>query len=210
MKKKVKAVLFDMDGVLIDAKEWHYETLNQALALFGMNISREAHLNRFDGLPTKKKLQMMSSEMYLPNGLHSLINALKQSYTMGAITLYCYPSFQHEYLLSRLQQDGYLIAVCSNSIRQTIEYMMKRAALDKYLDLIMSNMDVSRPKPDPEIYQTAMKKLGVLPQECVIVEDNFNGIQAALASGGHLLKVDTVAEVNYESVSSKINEIEGC
>ena len=58
--KKIKAVLFDMDGVLIDAKDWHYEALNKALGLFGMEINRYDHLNTFDGLPTKVKLQMLS------------------------------------------------------------------------------------------------------------------------------------------------------
>lgn len=51
---KIKAILFDMDGVLVDAKDWHYEALNQALSLFGMEISRYDHLVTYDGLPTKK------------------------------------------------------------------------------------------------------------------------------------------------------------
>lgn len=62
MERKIKAVLFDMDGVLIDAKEWHYEALNKALKLFGMEISRYDHLNTFDGLPTKVKLMMLAKK----------------------------------------------------------------------------------------------------------------------------------------------------
>lgn len=53
----IKAVLFDMDGVLIDAKDWHYEALNKALGLFGLGISRYDHLHTFDGLPTNVKLE---------------------------------------------------------------------------------------------------------------------------------------------------------
>ena len=53
---KIKAIVFDMDGVLIDAKEWHYEALNRALGLFGYGISRYDHLSRYDGLPTRRKL----------------------------------------------------------------------------------------------------------------------------------------------------------
>ena len=66
MGNKIKAVLFDMDGVLIDAKDWHYEALNKALGLFGIEISRYDHLATFDGLPTKVKLQMLSKKYYLP------------------------------------------------------------------------------------------------------------------------------------------------
>ena len=57
---KIKAILFDMDGVLIEAKEWHYEALNRALKLFGMPVSRFDHLTTFDGLPTMKKLELLS------------------------------------------------------------------------------------------------------------------------------------------------------
>ena len=77
----VKAVLFDMDGVLIDAKDWHYEALNRALGLFGIEISRYDHLHTFDGLPTKVKLEMLSEQYYLPRQLHEFVNQMKQLYT---------------------------------------------------------------------------------------------------------------------------------
>ena len=56
---EIKAIIFDMDGVLIEAKDWHYEALNRALSLFGMEISRYDHLVTYDGLPTTKKLEML-------------------------------------------------------------------------------------------------------------------------------------------------------
>ncbi len=70
----IKAVLFDMDGVLIDAREWHYLALNRALQLFGKEISREDHLANFDGLPTRKKLERLSVDRGLPTELHEFIN----------------------------------------------------------------------------------------------------------------------------------------
>ena len=63
---EIRAVVFDMDGVLIDAREWHYEALNEALELFGFTIDRESHLTRFDGLPTRDKLKALSQEKGLP------------------------------------------------------------------------------------------------------------------------------------------------
>ena len=77
---KIKAVLFDMDGVLIDAKEWHYEALNKALNLFGYNIERYEHLTSFDGLPTSVKLEKLTVEKGLPRSLHKFINEMKQKY----------------------------------------------------------------------------------------------------------------------------------
>lgn len=205
---KIKAILFDMDGVLIDAKDWHYEALNKALRLFGLEISRYDHLNSFDGLPTKEKLNMISKDSYLPAELHSFMNELKQDYTMELVNSKCKPIFQHEYALSKLKNKGYKIAVCSNSIRCTIESMMEKAGLLEYLDLILSNQDVMNSKPDPEIYLTAMKMFNLSPEECIIVEDNENGIKAANASGANLLSVNTVNDVNYENIMNLIKRLE--
>jgi len=204
----IKAILFDMDGVLIDAKDWHYEALNKALAIFGMEISRESHLTRFDGLPTKKKLEMLSKECSLPTELHTFINDLKQRFTMDAIALYCRPVFRHEFALRKFHEDGYKIAVCSNSIRESIITMMAKAYLDDYIDVIFSNEDVDQPKPHPEIYLSAMKYFNLDPDQCLIVEDNENGIRAAKASGGHLLVVKNISETNWTNISNKILEIE--
>lgn len=209
MGNKIKGVLFDMDGVLIDAKDWHYEALNKALGLFGIEISRYDHLNTFDGLPTKVKLEMLSKRYYLPQELHSFINEMKQSYTAELIHLKCHPVFNHEYALSKLHHNGYKIAVCSNSIRKTIELMMEKADLLQYLDLIVSNEDVTKAKPDPEMYQKAIKRFGFAPQECIVVEDNPNGIQAGLASGAFVLEVATIYDVNYENIIRKVQEVEG-
>ena len=208
MKNKIKAILFDMDGVLIDAKDWHYEALNKALGLFGIEISRYDHLHTFDGLPTKVKLKILSERYYLPEEMHPFINQMKQMYTTELIYQKCHPMFHHEYALSKLHNSGYKIAVCSNSIRQTIELMMDRADLTKYLDVIVSNEDVKKAKPDPEMYLTAMDKLNMQPEECIVVEDNPNGILAGKNSGANVLEVATVYDVNYSNIFRKIEECE--
>lgn len=205
---KIKAVLFDMDGVLIDAKDWHYEALNKALKLFGYEINRYEHLSSYDGLPTKVKLERLTSEKGLPKYLHSFINEMKQKYTIDITHNYCRPRFNHEYALSKLKSEGYKLAVCSNSIKNTIDIMMGMSALDKYLDLKLSNEDVSQSKPDPEIYIKAMEKLNLSPEECLIIEDNENGIKAAKSSGANLLAVKTVDDVNYNNIKTRILELE--
>ena len=205
---KIKAILFDMDGVLIEAKDWHYEALNRALSLFGMPISRFDHLSTFDGLPTKKKLEFLTLERGLSPQLHGFLNELKQKYTMEIIHTHCKPFFVHEFMMSRFSAAGILTAVCSNSIRATVETMMDKAALSNYLDLMISNEDVSNGKPDPEMYLKAMDFFSLKPNECLIVEDNENGIKAAKASGGHLLVVKEIEDVNFTSISQKIKLIE--
>lgn len=206
---KIKAIIFDMDGVLIEAKDWHYESLNKALGLFGMEISRYDHLVSYDGLPTKKKLEMLSLERGLPKELHQFINTMKQVYTIDIVHSKCRPVFYHQYALSKLLLENYRLVVCSNSIRNSVEVMLSKAGILENFELILSNQDVSQPKPDPEIYNNAMTRLGLKPTECLILEDNENGIKSAVASGAHLLKISTVADVNYENIKSKIEEIEG-
>ncbi len=203
----IKAVIFDMDGVLIDAKDWHYEALNNALVHFGQEINRYEHLVTFDGLPTKKKLEMLTLEGRIPKGLHSFIDQLKQQYTMEIVYSKCKPVFHHQYALSKLKNEGYHLAVCSNSVRKTIEVMMEKSSLAQYLDFFLSNQDVVKGKPDPEIYIKAIQKLGLQPDECLIVEDNENGIKAAKASGGHLLQVNNIYDVTYQNIANKIKSI---
>lgn len=204
----IKAVIFDMDGVLIDAREWHYEALNTALKLFGFSISRDEHLQRFDGLPTSKKLEILSAERGLPRELHSLINGLKQSYTVDQVILNCRPKFNHEYLLDRLKKEGHLISVASNSIRSTVELMMMRANLLKYLEFYLSNEDVKEAKPSPEIYIKAMERLKVSPSETLVVEDNEHGVRSAQDAGAHVLVVSGPDEVTYWNIMQRIQEID--
>lgn len=205
---KIKAVIFDMDGVLIDAKDWHYEALNKALELFGMEISRYDHLITFDGLPTKKKLEMLSLERGLPRELHSFINKLKQQYTMEIVHQKCKPKFYHEYAISKLKDQGYKLAVCSNSVRNSVQVMLDKASLIEYMEFFFSNQDVSKGKPDPEMYIKAIRKFGLKPEECLIVEDNEHGIAAAKASGANVMEVESVEDVNYGNILKHINLFE--
>lgn len=206
--KKIKAVIFDMDGVLIDAVDWHYQALNKSLSLFGHNISKTDHEAYYDGLPTSVKLKKLTKYKNLPVKLHSFINEMKQCYTVEYIYKYCRPLFSHEYAINKLKASGYKIGLASNSIRKTIMLMMEKANLKDYFDTILSNEDVSNAKPNPEIYVKTMELMGVTPEECLILEDNENGIKAAIDSGGHLMKINSISDVNYNNIIKKIRNIE--
>ena len=196
------------DGVLIEARDWHYEALNQALSLFGMEISRYDHLVTYDGLPTKKKLEMLTLERGLPRSLHKFINDMKQEFTSQLGYVKCKPNFNHQYALSHLKASGYKIAACSNSMRKTMNLLFERAAIIHYFDFYISNQDVKEPKPNPEMYLEAMNRFDLKPEECLILEDHENGIRAAKDSGGHLLIVKDVNDVNLENITNRIKEIE--
>lgn len=196
----IKAVIFDMDGVLIDAREWHYDALNRALRLFGQEINRTEHLLTFDGLPTRRKLEILTSTRGFPRKLHEFVNQLKQQYTMEIVYARCKPVFAREFALSQLKARGFRLAVASNSVRESVEAMMTRSNLIDYLDLVLSNEDVTHSKPDPEIYLAAMHGLGVAPHETLIIEDNDHGVRAAQSSGAHVMIVRDVDEVDIVAI----------
>lgn len=197
-----------MDGVLVDAKEWHYLALNKALSHYDIEIGREEHLSVFDGLPTAKKLEILSVEKGLSRADHRRINTLKQQYTYEIIDEFCQPSDQHQTALSKLKAQGYGLAVCSNSRRESVKQMMEKSQLMAHLDFYLSYEDVDRPKPDPAIYLEALTRLDVRPKECLVLEDNAYGIQAARDSGAHVLEVENILDVSYSRIMNRIESLQ--
>jgi HAD superfamily hydrolase (TIGR01509 family) len=205
---EIQAVLFDLDGVLIDATEWHYTALNRALAMFGYSISRYDHLSSYNGLPTRKKLEMLSVEKGLPRSLHDMINRVKQVFTREEILSHCWPAFEKEYMMSRLRREGYKVAVCSNAIHESVDLMLRRAGLIEYFEFLISNEEVRQAKPNPEIYLKALERLELRPEQVVVVEDAPHGLEAARRAGVHVCQVSGYAEVNYWRIREFINSVE--
>ena len=201
---KVSAILFDLDGVLVDVTEWHYEALNRALGLFGFHITRYEHLSAYNGLPTRKKLEMLSVEKGLALRLHAIVNKIKQVHTREVILSRCRPVFEKEYMITRLRRDGYRLAVCSNAIRDTVELMLRQSGIHHHFEFVLSNEDVVQPKPDPYVYLKAVEKLGCSVEEVVIVEDAPHGVEAARRSGAHVLEVAGFLDVDYGRVKDFI------
>jgi beta-phosphoglucomutase len=204
---ETRAVLFDMDGVLIDAREWHFQALNEALGIFGYNISQNDHMNRFDGMTTKSKLLVLSQEEGLPLELHSLISEVKQDRTLRIAAALCFPNMQHQILLSRLKTIGIKVGVVTNSIRSTAEFMLNYAGIMKYLDVLVTNEDVSEPKPSPEGYEKAMKSIGIKPSKTWVVEDGHYGILAAEEAGANVIQVISPQDVQLELFTEIFPEI---
>lgn len=206
MKSKYSAVVFDMDGVLVDARDWHFEALNEALLIFGESISREEHLGRFDGLPTKVKLRMLVEEGRMPKDLIPLIESVKQERTLRAAARLCFPRIEHLIMLADLKRRGFKIGVATNSIRLTATSMLSFAGVYESLDVLVTNEDVSQAKPDPEIYTSACRQLGIEPERVLVVEDNQYGIAAAKAAGCDVVQVIEPAQLNLQLLELHLGE----
>lgn len=192
----IKAILFDLDGVLIDATEWHYEALNKALGLFGYGIARDDHIKVYNGLPTNEKLKMMSDKQGLPLGLHDTIKNLKRQYTDEVVSRLCRPDHAKQLMLEQLKNHGYSLACCSNAQKYSVLNMLERAQIIGFFNEIIGNDEGLAPKPDPAIYLAAFNKLGVGPEEAIIVEDAPHGIEAAKSSGAQVIAVRGYEDVN--------------
>jgi HAD superfamily hydrolase (TIGR01509 family) len=201
---KFSTVLFDMDGVLIDARDWHFQALNAALDPFGYSISIEDHFSRYNGLTTKAKLEILNNEFGFPKELNSIVNAVKQEQTLRIAAQMCYPSVQHQILISRLKKFTINVGVVTNSIKLTAEIMLEYAGLLKFLDVLVTNQDVSNPKPHSEPYILAMQKLNVDPSETLVIEDGSYGIVAAKNAGCVVQRVNSPDDVTIELIAQYI------
>ena len=199
-------VIFDLDGVLVDARELHYEALNRALATVDEKyvVQRQEHLSTYDGLPTSKELNMLSKNKGLPKELHNTVWKRKQEMTYKIISEEMEYDVRMRDVLRRLREDGYRICCASNSIRESVKMMLLKKGLLEYVEFIYSNQDVKHPKPSPEMYLKCMIKAGIGPKYTLIVEDSHIGRKAALSSGASLCAVRNPDDVTYEKVKGAI------
>ena len=200
----VKLIIFDLDGVLFDAKEIHYESLNKALGNY--SISWDDHLSTYDGLKTNQKLEILHDRKDLPKELFKEVWDKKQQYTLELLKNLT-PNNDIISTISKLSKDGYKLAVCSNSIRKTVLTVLSKLDIIEYFDLILSNEDVKNSKPHPEIYWKTISMFGYLPEETLIIEDSPYGLLSASRSKSYILRVKSTSEVNYLNITKKIKEI---
>ena len=205
----IKVVIFDLDGVLVDAKEIHFNTLNDALAKLDVRyvISWEEHLNKYDGLKTNQKLEILTNEKGLPIDNHEFIWNEKQKQTLDSLRSLTSNKTLIQ-TISKLSSDGYKIACCSNSIRKTVLTVLSKLDIIEYFDVILSNEDVTNSKPHPEMYWKAISQIGCLPEETLIVEDSPYGLLAAHRSKANVLRVLNTSDVYYNNIKNHISEIE--
>lgn len=204
----IKVILFDLDGVLVEAKNIHFDALNEALGE-SYAIEWNEHLSKYDGLKTNQKLEMLTKEKGLPVEMYTEVWEQKQKLTLQKLKD-IEQSSQLIECMERLSSEGYKLAVCSNSIRRTVLTVLSKLGIIEYFDLILSNEDVKTSKPHPEIYWKAMSMLGVLPEETMIVEDSPFGLLAASRSKASIMRVVSPREVLYINIkkhltSSKMN-----
>jgi len=201
----IKLVVFDLDGVLIDSKQTHYEALNRALGS-EYAITIEEHLSTYDGLPTRSKLNMLSERKGLPTDCHAEIARAKQKHTVEILKETVQPRQDFVDMCREIKDRGYTLACASNAVRDTVKMSLLQLGIIEYFDFWYSNEDVHRPKPHFEMYFECMLKADAKPNETLIIEDSHIGRQAVLDAGAHLLAVADTHDVSLAIVLDAIEQ----
>jgi HAD superfamily hydrolase (TIGR01509 family) len=204
----IKCVIFDLDGVLVDTKPFHFEALNVALSKIDDKyvITYNEHINKYDGLSTNKKLEMLTLDKGLPKEYYKQIWEDKQELTFKFLeqNITFNPSLYE--LFKKLKEDGYYVCVASNSISKTIKICLQNLNLFMLVDYYLSNEDVLQPKPNPEIYLKCMISKSYSPKETMIVEDSHVGRIGAYNSGANVCPVKDCSEVTMKKIYNSIQE----
>lgn len=201
-----KLIIFDLDGVLIESRELHFKSLNTALRNVDpiYEITRTEHLSMYDGLSTTRKLELLNENKGLDKKYFNQIWNDKQQDTFNLIK-----QFEERVDLQKmfimLKEHKIKIAVASNSIRETVKLALLKIGVIEYVDYFVSNEDVQRSKPFPEMYWKCMTALNAIPKTTVIFEDSHVGRKAAIDSGAHLIPIKNAEDLTMIKINDAIN-----
>jgi len=179
----IKAIIFDMDGVLVDSEPFHVEIEKQQFLLNRLPISDEEH-RRYMGVAS----DVMWKEIAKRHSLNVSVEEITEQNRIESIRFFSglkeipvMPELPE--LLERLKQKNYPMAVASSSFPEIIELILKRTGLRKYFQVVVSSQEAGKSKPEPDVFLLAAEKLGIDPHDCLVIEDSGNGIKAAKAAG---------------------------
>ena len=203
----VRLIIFDLDGVLVDACEWHRVALNSVLKeVCNYEISLDDHYNTFNGTPTKVKLKKLTEMGIIDEKECDKIYTLKQAKTVDIITVNARIRQEKIDLINWLHNNSIRTACYTNSIRFTANLMLEKTGVLNLLEAVVTNQDVKKPKPDPEGYLKILEELKVDKSRTLIIEDSPKGIAAAEASGCNVMQVKNPDEVSIKSFKEYLSE----
>jgi len=206
----IKLVVVDLDGVIIDSREVHYKALNIALGEIGDEyvIGRDEHLAKYDGHPTKYKLNLLTKEKGLNPALYDQVWKKKQDVTQEVILEEFKEDVRIIDIFRELKSRGYLIYCASNSIWETVKNALYVKGFMPYIDFFISNEEVKTPKPSPEIYFRCFERAHLTPKEVMICEDSPVGRKSAYSSGAYVCPIEDVQDFTLDKVLNYINKYE--
>lgn len=190
----MRAVLFDFDGVLVDSEPLHYRAMRDALVAEGFTIDEEEYWRHLLAHDDRTAIHIALERHGLPYDRDRVEAVTRRKAEAYEAALSRIPFFPGARELARALHREVPLAIASGARRVEIEAILEAGGLRDVFSAVVGIDDVSRSKPDPEPYLTAMRRLaarapGLLPEECLVIEDSFTGIAAGLAAGMRVLAV---------------------
>ena len=203
----IDTIIFDLDGVLISSKDIHFKALNKAIQKVGINyqINYTDHLNRFDGLPTVIKLEILNKEKLIDKKYNKKIILEKKNITKKELKSNLKFNKKIFEMFQKLSKN-YKLGIATNAIQDTLDQSIKRLKLKKFIKSAISTKQINSPKPSPEIYLRSMINMNSNPRNTLILEDSHVGRSAAKDSGAKLMPIKSTNDVTYENIISFIKE----
>ena len=203
----IKAIIFDMDGVLIDSEPLYFKANVLSLKPHGIDLTKDDYLE-FGVAKGIKNLYIKLSEKYGVELDHDLVNELKRKYLTDLMRTRLQPRPGAKELLDLLE-DKYLLGLASSSGRKTINESLSAVNMRKYFKEISSGADVEQTKPFPDVYLNVAEKLCVEPESCVAIEDSESGVTAGKRAGMKVIAApnDFTASMNFDDADIKIDSL---
>ncbi|MCS6954081.1 MAG: HAD family phosphatase [Bryobacterales bacterium] len=177
-----RAVLWDLDGTLVDSEEYHWRAWRDTMAAEGVPLTREQFLATF-GQRNDSILRLWLGERATPEAIRRIGEAKEACYRRLVRELGLCPAPGAAEWIRRLHAENWAQAVASSAPRRNVETVLEVTGLAPYFAATVAAEDVTRGKPDPEVFLVAAARLGVPPDRCVVVEDAPAGIEAARRAG---------------------------
>ncbi|MFC0233211.1 HAD family hydrolase [Vagococcus entomophilus] len=204
--KKIEAVIFDMDGVLVDSEEFYQERRSEFLVSQGLTV-RKIPMNQLIGLTFKKIFPKLveNSEQFSEKKVAELEEAYKEFKKQNIIPYETLLNPEVKEVVKKLKAAHVKVAIASSSTKIAIDKMVAQCELEDEFDLLVSGQDFKETKPNPEIYTYTVQALGVMPENCVVIEDSEAGIAAAVNAQLEVWAlVDSRYQMNQEKANQKI------
>ena len=177
----IRAVIFDLDGVIVESEDAHIQAEKQTLRKYRVNISTE-ELHKFTGTTAKAFFTEIIGKNKL-NTTFEEINNQKEEILLKLLGQDAEPTHGVLNLIQKLRQKGIKLAIASSSTRRLVDYVLKKMNITRLFDCVVVAEDVEFSKPDPEIFLKAAKKLAISPSHCLVIEDAKLGVEAAKRAG---------------------------
>lgn len=176
----LKAIIFDMDGVIIDSEPLHFEVEKALAEKLGGKLDDDLH-ETFVGTTDYSMWDKLKKMFDFQPSVEEIVELKKEMFVERIDEVKLMDNFRE--LVSSMYDEGYPMAVASSNNRKIVDMIIEKFDLVKYMKFVISGEEVDKGKPDPEIFLTAAKKMNVEAEDCLVIEDATSGVKAAKAAG---------------------------